>query len=378
MSADTKDVVVVGGGAIGLLCAFRSATSGRKTTLLDAGELGREASWAGGGILSPVHPYAYPQELTRLIERSVELYPALARELVERTGTSIELRTTGLVRLAVDPADDDDLARAQAFRAERSLPAERLGPDGWRALGSVLPREARGALFEPGVAQIRNPRFLKALIAACRSAGVELAPHEAVTTLVRSGERVTGVETTRRKLSSGEVVLAAGAWSGLLAKQSLGIALPVEPVRGQMLLFEGVDGALDSMVLGAGGKYLIPRADGRVLAGSTLEHVGYDRRTTLDGIRALLAAALRLAPGLATAQLAKAWAGLRPGTPDRLPYVGRVRGLDGLVVATGHYRNGLVLAPVTGELVLELLDGRSPTRIEAFAPDRAPGAPAAD
>ena len=229
----------------------------------------------------------------------------------------------------------------------------------------------RSALFEPDVAQIRNPRLLKALIEGCALRGVELAPHEPALELLRAGENVVGVRTSRRTLSAGETVLAAGAWSGELAKR-IGLELPVSPVRGQMLLVEGLPGALSAMVIGSRGRYLIPRSDGRILVGSTLEHVGFDRRTTLEGLQSLLGAALRLAPGLASGTLARAWAGLRPATPDRLPFLGRPRGMTGLVLATGHYRNGLVLTPITAKLVTEVLLGRAPSvDLRPFAPERA-------
>jgi len=372
----TYDVLVIGGGAIGLAAAFRLAGAQRSVVVLDAGELGKEASWAGGGILSPIHPWAYPTPLTDLVARSTELYPELARELEALTGVSIELRRTGLLRLALDAEDEKDLERAAAFRRERALAFERPGEP--RALGAAIAPDARGALYEPEIAQVRNPRLLKALILGCVKRGVELAPGEPVLELLRSGDRVTGVRTARRTLAAAETVLAAGAWSGELARP-LGLELGVAPVRGQMLLVEGLPGVLDAVVLGAGGRYLIPRADGRILVGSTLEHVGFDRRPTLEGIQSLLAAALRLAPGLARGSLARAWAGLRPATPDRLPYIGRPAGVRGLVVATGHYRNGLVLTPVTARLVEDLVLGRAPLApLEPFLPGRAASGPVQD
>lgn len=369
MTASTYDVAVVGGGAIGLASAFRLAAGKRSIVVLDAGEMGKEASWAGGGILSPVHPYAYPNALTQLVTRSTDLYPGLADELFDLTQVSIELRRTGLLRLAVDPIDDHDVERAARFRQERSLPTERLASVA--SFGSALSTEARGALYEPDIAQIRNPRLLKALIQGCARRGVHLAANEPVLELTREGDRVTGVRTSHRTISAGETVLAAGAWSGELARRGLGLELGVSPVRGQMLLVDGLAGAVDVMVLGAGGKYLIPRADGRVLVGSTLEHVGFDRRPTLEGIQTLVAAALRLAPGLARGHLAQAWAGLRPATPDRLPYMGRPDGIRGLVLATGHYRNGLVLTPITAQIVDDVVSGRPPSLdLAPFAPGR--------
>jgi glycine oxidase len=309
--------------------------------------------------------------LTDLVARSTSLYPDLARELEDLTGVSIELRVTGLLRLALDEKDEEDVRRSEEFRSARRLPSERLEARDARSLGRAISEEGRSLLYERDVAQVRNPRLLRALVSACDKRGVALLPHEPVIDLLRAGERIAGVRTARRRLSSGEVVLAAGAWSGELARTTLGLDLAVAPVRGQMLLVLAPPGALSCMVLGAGGRYLIPRADGQILCGSTLEHVGFDRRTTLEGVSSLLHAALRLAPGLAHARLEIAWAGLRPATPDRLPFLGRARGLEGLVFATGHYRNGLVLAPVTAEIVSEVVLGRAPrVDLAPFAPGR--------
>jgi glycine oxidase len=359
VSTTTADVVVVGGGAIGLASAFALAREKRSIVVLDAGEMGREASWAGGGILSPIHPYAYPGALIDLVARSTDLYPALADELLDLTGVSIELRRTGLLRLAVEPEDDEEVAQARSFREARSLPVERVGDA--RSFGPTLAPVARSALYEPEIAQIRNPRLLKGLVQGCARRGVELAPNEPVLELLVERDRVVGVRTSRRRIAAGDTVLAAGAWSGELARSALGLELGVSPVRGQMLLVEGLPGALETMVLGCRGRYLIPRADGRIVVGSTLEHVGFDRRPTLEGIQGLLAAALRLAPGLERGTLARAWAGLRPATPDRLPFLGRPEGFRGIVLATGHYRNGLVLTPITTRIVVDLIDHRTPS-----------------
>lgn len=379
MSRETADVVVVGGGAIGLSCAYRLARGGKRVALVDAGELGREASWAAGGILSPVNPHGYPPELIRLVDASVALFPALAKELEETTGFSIELRASGLLRVATDAGDEEALAANLRWRAEHGLPSGRIEASEARKLVPGLAPNASAFSFEGDVSQVRTPRYLRALVAAGAKAGVAYYPGEPVLELVRKGSSsVHGVRTQRRTLTASETVLAAGAWSGELLRAAVGVDLPVEPIRGQMVLLEAPPGLVPTMVLGAG-KYLIPRSDGRVLVGSTLEHAGFDKRTTAGAVQSLLGAAFRLVPELANARLERAWAGLRPGTPDRLPFLGRVRGLSGLVLATGHYRNGIVLAPVTADLVARLLAGADVAReIAPFSHDRPAAPPARD
>ena len=222
-----------------------------------------------------------------------------------------------------------------------------------------LARRFSRALFMPGVANVRNPRLLKALRAALQQMpNVQLIEQCPVSGFLREGDRICGVQTGNGDMRADQVVVAAGAWSGELLA-TLGVALPVEPVKGQMILYKCAEDFLPSMVL-AGGRYAIPRRDGHVLVGSTLEHVGFDKVPTDVALTSLRESAEGLLPALRDAEVVSHWAGLRPGSPNGVPYIGPVPGVEGLWLNCGHHRNGLVLAPASCRLLADLMQGRAP------------------
>jgi glycine oxidase len=359
-----KQVVVVGGGVIGLLTAFNLAAKVGQVVVCDQAEVGRESSWAGGGIVSPLYPWRYSQAVTALAHWSQDFYPQLGEHLFSSTGIDPQVHTTGLYWL-----DLDDEAEALAWAERERRP---LSPVDISAAYDAVPVLGPGfkrAIYMAGVANVRNPRLVKALKAALLAMpNVTLREHCQITGFVQDGERVTGVQTADGVLQADDVVLSAGAWSGDLLR-TLGIELPVEPVKGQMILFKCAEDFLPSMVL-AKGRYAIPRRDGHILVGSTLEHAGYDKTPTEDALASLKASAAELLPELADATVVAHWAGLRPGSPEGIPYIGRAPGHDGLWLNCGHYRNGLVLAPASCQLFTDLLTGVEPII------DPAPYAPA--
>ena len=360
----SKQVVVVGGGVIGLLTAFNLAAKVGHVVVCDQGEVGRESSWAGGGIVSPLYPWRYSPAVTALAHWSQDFYPQLGEGLFASTGVDPEVHTTGLYWLDLD---DEAQALAWAEREQRPLSAVDISAayDAVPVLGPGFKR----AIYMAGVANVRNPRLVKSLKAALLAMpNVTLREHCQITGFAQQGGRVTGVQTADGVLAADEVVLSAGAWSGdLLA--TLGLALPVEPVKGQMILFKCAEDFLPSMVL-AKGRYAIPRRDGHILVGSTLEHAGYDKTPTGDALQSLKASAVELLPELEGATVVAHWAGLRPGSPEGIPYIGPVPGHAGLWLNCGHYRNGLVLAPASCQLFTDLLTGAEPII------DPAPYAPA--
>ncbi|MFJ4056741.1 MULTISPECIES: glycine oxidase ThiO [Pseudomonas] len=349
-----KQVVVVGGGVIGLLTAFNLAAKVGQVVVCDQAEVGRESSWAGGGIVSPLYPWRYSQAVTALAHWSQDFYPQLGEHLFSSTGIDPQVHTTGLYWL-----DLDDEAEALAWAAREQRP---LSPVDISAAYDAVPVLGPGfkrAIYMAGVANVRNPRLVKALKAALLALpNVTLREHCQITGFVRDGERVTGVQTADGVLQADDVVLSAGAWSGDLLR-TLGLELPVEPVKGQMILFKCAADFLPSMVL-AKGRYAIPRRDGHILVGSTLEHAGYDKTPTEEALASLKASAVELLPELADATVVAHWAGLRPGSPEGIPYIGQVPGHDGLWLNCGHYRNGLVLAPASCQLFTDLLTGGEP------------------
>jgi len=348
----SKQVVIVGGGVIGLLTAFNLASEAVNVTLLDRSGLGQESSWAGGGIVSPLYPWRYSSAVTALAHWSQDFYPQLAERLFARTGIDPEVHVTGLYWLDLD---DEQEAMDWATREHRPLSAIDISAvhDAVPVLGEGYSR----AIYMANVANVRNPRLVKSLKAALMAMpNVTLIEQCEVSGFVRDGERVTGVTTGVGDILADEVVLTAGAWSGELLK-TLGLELPVEPVKGQMILYKCATDFLPSMVL-AKGRYAIPRRDGHILVGSTLEHEGFDKTPTDVALASLKASAVELIPALADAEVVGHWAGLRPGSPEGIPYIGPLSGFEGLWLNCGHYRNGLVLAPASCQLLADLLLGR--------------------
>ncbi|RBH56991.1 MULTISPECIES: glycine oxidase ThiO [Pseudomonas] len=349
-----QHVVIIGGGVIGLLTAFNLAAEVGQVTLLDRSGLGQESSWAGGGIVSPLYPWRYSPAVTALAHWSQDFYPQLGERLFAATGVDPEVHTTGLYWLDLD---DETEALAWAEREQRPLSAVDISTvhDAVPVMGGGYSR----AIYMANVANVRNPRLVKSLKVALQALpNVTIREQCEVAGFLREGERVVGVRTATGELRADQVVLSAGAWSGELLG-SLGLALPVEPVKGQMILYKCAADFLSSMVL-AKGRYAIPRRDGHILVGSTLEHEGFDKTPTLSALESLKASAVELIPALAQAEVVGHWAGLRPGSPEGIPYIGRVPGFEGLWLNCGHFRNGLVLAPASCQLFADLLLGREP------------------
>ncbi|MDH4561494.1 MULTISPECIES: glycine oxidase ThiO [unclassified Pseudomonas] len=347
-------VLLVGGGAIGLLSAYSLAQAGAEVCLLDKGECGRESSWAGGGIVSPLYPWRYSSAVTALAHWSQDYYPGLGQRLFAETGIDPEVHETGLYWL-----DLEDEAEALAWAAQERRPLASVTMERVHAAVPPLGAGYRHAIHMAGVANVRNPRLTRALREALlQMPNVSLRENCEVRGFIRDGGRILGVSTAEGDLLADRVVLAAGAWSGELLA-SLGLVLPVEPVKGQMILFKCAPDFLPAIVL-AKGRYAIPRRDGHILVGSTLEHAGFDKTPTDEALESLKASAFELLPQLADAELVGHWAGLRPGSPEGIPFIGPVPGVDGLWLNCGHYRNGLVLAPASCQLLADLLLGREP------------------
>ena len=352
--ARQQRVVIVGGGVIGLLTAFNLAAEVEQVILLDRAGVGQESSWAGGGIVSPLYPWRYSGAVTALAHWSQDFYPQLAERLLAATGLDPEVHTTGLYWL-----DLDDEAEALAWAKREGRPLSVVNISSVEDAVPVLGQGFSRAIYMADVANVRNPRLVKSLKAALQAMpNVTIHEHCEVQGFIREGEKIAGVSTTQGEIRGDEVVLSAGAWSGELLS-GLGIELPVEPVKGQMILYKCAPDFLSCMVL-AKGRYAIPRRDGHVLIGSTLEHEGFDKTPTQTALDSLKASAIELIPALADAQPVAHWAGLRPGSPEGIPYIGRVSGFTGLWLNCGHYRNGLVLAPASCQLFADLLLGREP------------------
>jgi glycine oxidase len=358
-----QQTIVVGGGVIGLLSAYGLAAAGYPVTLIEASDTGTEASWAGGGIVSPLYPWRYSPAITALAHWSQDYYPGLGERLNQQSGVDPEVHETGLYWLDLE---DEDQALAWAQREGR--PLHRVEMEKVHVAVPSLGSGFSRAVYMSGVANVRNPRLLKALRGALvNMPNVRIVEHCAVSGFVREGTRIVGVHTAQGEMRADRVVVAAGAWSGNLLA-TLGLELPVKPMKGQMILFKCAEDFLPSMVL-AKRRYAIPRKDGHILVGSTLEDVGFDKTPTGDALESLRATAIDLLPGLVDAEVVKHWAGLRPASPEGIPYIGSVPGFESLWLNCGHFRNGLVLAPASCQLLTDLMLDRTPcVDPEPYAP----------
>jgi glycine oxidase len=369
---DTADVVIIGGGVIGLAVARALALRGvRDVLLLERHSLGAESSFAAAGMLAPQAEANRPHEFFQLTCQSRDLYPAFATALLAETEIDIELETTGTLYLAFNEHDADELDRRYQWQQAAGLPLAKLSGEEARQLEPAIGTGVRAALSFPLDTQVENRRLLSALIVANERLGVRLETGTEVASLKGERGRVVGVETSRGFIAAANVVIAGGAWSSLL--KTTDIALPnlrIKPVRGQMLCF-ATNPRVCSHVIYSPRGYLVPRRDGRLLAGSTSESVGFEKRVTAAGIHSILAAALEISPRVAALPMIDSWAGLRPRAADTLPVLGPCAEIEGVFYATGHYRNGILLAPITGEIIARaLVDKEFPAVLDIFSPDR--------
>jgi glycine oxidase len=352
------DVVIIGGGLIGMMTAHYLAQKGRKVALFDRGMTGSESSWAGGGILSPLYPWRYPQAVTDLAKVSQAQYAELAEMLRVTTGIDPEWRQSGLMMLKLDV---DECQQAAKWAKQNGYALELVDRAGVDRLQPGIGINSAEAVWMPNIAQIRNPRLLKALRRLLEVDGVEVFEGHEVTDILVENGRVVGVRVGESPHLAGQVVVAGGAWSGRIMA-TLGIELPVRPVKGQMLLYRAPQGLLEHIILSED-HYLIPRADGRVLVGSTLEHCGFDKQTTTGALEELRRYAQRILPVLDAYPIERQWAGLRPGTVDGIPFIGPCPEIDGLYVNAGHYRNGVVTGLASVELLVDIMLQQSPALI---------------
>lgn len=362
------EVLVIGGGVIGLTAAYFLARDGASVEIIDRADFGREASWAGAGILPPVGDRGAAEPVEQFRRLSARLFPRLSEDLKDRTGIDNGYRRCG----GIEFADESDVVVGEWRQA--GVQFERLSEVDLRRTEPALAEGVGAGYVVPGMAQVRNPRHLQALVAACRSLGVTLRSGCSVEGLDTSGDRVTAARTSEGPFPAGRFVLATGAWTDELAGP-LRWRPGVRPVRGQIALVAGPPALLRRVVI-RGKQYLVPREDGRVLVGSTEEEAGFDKRTTALAVADLLVFAARLVPALGGAPVEACWAGLRPASADGLPLIGRVPGWENAFVAAGHFRAGIELSPATGVAVTDLVLDRPLTAdLAPFSPSRAPVKP---
>lgn len=345
-----KDIIIVGGGLIGMLTARTLQDAGLSTLLIDQNELGKESSWAGGGILSPLYPWRYPKAVSLLARYGHDHYSALCDALRDETQVDPQWQRSGLL---IPDTHEYETARqwTEAYGYELQL------LDNAKAVQDCEPQLATGfesGLFMPEIAQMRNPRLVRALSASLRQRPLLIAEHNPVTALIIEQGKVQGVKLGDQAFYAEKVIVTAGAWTSLFPQLT---QLTVKPVMGQMILFRGEPNVLNRIIL-HDGHYLIPRKDGRILCGSTLEMNGFTKQVTEDAFHDLRQTALSLMPALDGVPIRNHWAGLRPGSPDGVPYIGEHPEISGLYVNAGHYRYGVTMGLGSVQLLVDQLFGR--------------------
>lgn len=346
-----SDVIIIGGGIIGMLTARELHNADADVLVIERGPLGGESSWAGGGIISPLYPWRYSDPVNRLAEISKTIYPGLAQQLQQESGIDCELITSGLLF-----TDLEEQQQAESWARAWSVKLETITDK--QQIQQIEPQVSAGiesGLWLPDIMQIRNPKLVKAMKGGFDVLGIRYFEHTPVQELIQDAGVIRGVKTATDTYTADKVIIASGAWSAGFIKGEKNVA--VEPVKGQMIMFRGEPGLIRRMVLSSG-HYIIPRKDGRVLAGSTLERTGFDKTVTDVATVELRRAAIAIIPALGDMEIERQWAGLRPGTEQGIPYICMHPDVEGLYINAGHYRNGVVLGAASAKLMAEMVLGQ--------------------
>ncbi len=348
----TPDITIIGGGIIGLLTARELIKAGATVAILEKNLLGQESSWAGGGILLPLYPWRQPDAITRLVLQSLKLYPALAAQLTSETLIDPEWDPCGLL-ITKNP----DFTAAVNWCVANAINYQPATAELLNPLNTV----AEQPLWLPEIAQARNPRLVKSLKQDLINKGATLIEQCEVTAITLTKNRISAIASTSGSFAVNQLIIAAGAWTGQLFREFFpGSDAPkIAPVKGQMLLFDAQPETLRHMVLDDD-QYLIPRRDGKILAGSTVERDDYNKTTTQDAKDRLHAFAVKLLPSLNDFPVIEHWAGLRPGTDHGVPYIDKHPDIGNLYINAGHFRNGLAMGPASAQLMVDLILERTP------------------
>lgn len=344
-----SDVVIIGSGISGMLVARELCAENVSVTIVErTPQTGQESSWAGGGIISPLYPWRYDDAISRLAQWSQQVYQRLCTELCEQTGIDPEWTKSGLLVVS------DEIERATQWGAQFGQPVEVVNADGMHEIEPTFAKAAGQGIWLPEVAQVRNPRLLKSLQAYLLANATRFLTDTEVQDFIVHNGVIKGIKTSAGDVFADKVVVAGGAWSQLLMARVGPLVPEVEPVLGQMLLFKTKPGLIKHIVLSEQ-RYAIPRRDGHILFGSTLERVGFDKQITETARDELQAIAQDYFPVLADWPVVHHWAGLRPGSPKGIPYIYEHPDVSGLFVNCGHYRNGVVLGPASARLLADML-----------------------
>lgn len=369
-----RRIIIVGGGIIGLSIAEHCLRKGLQPVVLDKGPLGKEASWAGAGYLDLRDASRLGGDFLELSRFSYNLFPEWVERLKKESGIDPEFHLCGSLGLVFNPEEEAAIRKIESQTTPNGLKSEWLSPAEARRKETHLSDKLQLAWYLPQTCQVRSPRLIQALLKVLEKGKAILREGEEVRGFIRQGSRIIGVETSVAKYEGEQVLLAGGAWTGGVL-DILGISFPMRPVRGQVVLFKSEPGLLRH-VLFSSTAYLVPRLDGHIFVGSTLEEAGFDKSVTKEGVSKLTQGAYRALPPLEKATVEATWSGLRPKAVDDKPTLGLVPGLENLWIASGHYTHGILLSAATGYLMAQALSGgATKLPLEPFRFDRAPYAP---
>ena len=366
----SSDVLIIGGGVIGLATARALYKKGiRRITIVERASLGAEASYAAAGMLAPNAETEKLDDFFRLCNESNKLYTEFAAELLHETKIDIELDKQGTLYVALTEDDSAEIARRFDWQKRAGLTVEHLTARETRALEPFLSPDVRESLLFPNDWQVENRKLLEALEKFARLNHLEIRENTFITNLLIENGRIVGAASEGEKFFASAVILATGAWTSLIKAENLSMPRVV-PVRGQMISFHTAKRLFQKVIYSPRG-YLVPRADGRILAGATVEDAGFDKEVSAAGVEFLHENALEIAPSLVNLEIAEKWAGLRPLAADGWPILGSFPHVENLLLATAHYRNGILLAPLTAEILAEKIAGGADSDyLRIFSPQR--------
>lgn len=354
-----NNVIIIGAGIIGMLTARMLCKAGVSVTIIEQGYAGQESSWAGGGIISPLYPWRYSDPVTSLAQWGQQYYPDVLADIHLNSGIDPEYIQSGLLYLNLDDKDKNELDQALRWEREHGYDFEALSGENLKAVEPGLASfwDDKKGWFTQSIAQVRNPRLVRALREDLLCLGVTIEQQTQALSFITKGDKVQGVITDKGSFYGDQVVVAGGAWSARLLEKWVRVP-KIAPVKGQMIVFKAKPGVVSRIVLSQG-RYVIPRKDGRVVLGSTLEFNDFDKTTTNEVLQELKQEAYRIIPALKGYPVEKQWAGLRPGSIDGVPYIGEHPELKNLYLNAGHFRNGVVIGLASCQLLVNQLLGQA-------------------
>ncbi|WP_421385058.1 glycine oxidase ThiO [Bacillus salacetis] len=353
----TYDLIIVGGGIIGSSVAYQQSKLGKKVLIIDKNASGSEASRAAAGMLGAQAEIDENDAMLKLALKSRKMFPALISELEELTGIDTGFINKGMLKVAQSDEEVPFLKKQVQYHAEWDHEVKWLNADELFQLEPALSDDLSGGMFIPNDGQVMAPQLSQAFLQGAKAKGAEILEYCEVEGLLLSESRVTGVRTSQGTIQSENVVIATGAWAGKLMERA-GIAIDTIPVKGECFSVVPIRQIIQSTIFSENGCYIVPKKDGRLIVGATTYLNSFDKSVSLHGLSGLFEKAISLIPDIKHARWEKAWAGIRPQTGDGLPYIGPLPGYHGLFIAAGHYRNGILLSPVTGKMVSDMIDNK--------------------